>query len=59
MTILPPRTIKEWVISDPIGSLAIVVIMVILIVNIINFVTAYPTMVVTIDLAHICIGGGC
>jgi hypothetical protein len=57
MTILPARTLKEWVVNDPIGSIMTIVFFIVMLIVFYKFWLNWQTM--NMNLSQICIGGAC
>lgn len=59
MNILPPQTLKEWLLYNPMGVVFTVAFLVIMLALAIRLYLEWPTMQVNISLTKLCIGGAC
>jgi hypothetical protein len=57
MTILPARTLKEWIVNDPIGSIMTIVFFIAMLIVFYKFWLNWQIM--NMNLSQICIGGAC
>jgi hypothetical protein len=59
MSVMPPRTIEEFLLHDPIGVIITCLLIIFITGLIVKFIAFYPTLAININLTHICIGGAC
>lgn len=59
MTILPPRTLPEFLIYDPVGTIISIMVLILIIGAGIRFWLDWQTTQMNIDLTRVCIGGAC
>ena len=60
MTMLPPNSLSEFLLCDPVGTLITFTIAMCCFIAAIRFALYdYPTMKMQFDFTHFCLGGAC
>jgi hypothetical protein len=59
MTILPPRTLTEFFLFNPLGAFVTIITLLILVLSFLTIYQNWKDMKVVVDISKICIGGAC
>ena len=59
MSLMPPRTLIEFFLYHPLGSILTITMVILALALLIRFWLDWPTMQVNLSLTQICIGGAC